>query len=433
MKKYSDEILYLKEQNKKLINNLNIMNLNNENKIANNEAAKREIIYQQEMSNFDNFINEFAKEINEELYVISQWIETYLSNDYDKNYEIPSLINDSGKIKNCRINLINFNLIKSSLEKSSIQLNDIISKKENEIINLKNIIKEKENQFNELKKDCIKLKEKLLELNNRNDELKIENEEGKKISLNNKKILDNIRKDGEKNNINNLNYLMELYKIIENEIDIILSDENFKVYHNNLINLKQNDKIYHNDVNINYLEKKLNNLLTKFIEIVELLKFDYIELKKENSNILNSKSNFNQNILKENYGKEIINNYKRKMNELINENHFLNEQISTMNKYNDLNLVNDELTKYSNIQKENRELRINNDNLINKMKIMNDNYMELSNKNNQLNQTIKEIKNTEKSDFILTKRINELSKDYQRILKENDSLKFFINKQNLTN
>ena len=184
---------------------------------------------------------------------------------------------------------------------------------------------------------------------------------------------------------------------------------------------------------INYLEKKLNNLLTKFIEIVELLKFDYIELKKENSNILNSKSNFNQNILKENYGKEIINNYKRKMNELINENHFLNEQISTMNKYNDLNLVNDELTKYSNIQKENRELRINNDNLINKMKIMNDNYMELSNKNNQLNQTIKEIKNTEKSDFILTKRINELSKDYQRILKENDSLKFFINKQNLTN
>ncbi len=124
---------------------------------------------------------------------------------------------------------------------------------------------------------------------------------------------------------------------------------------------------------------------------------------------------------------------KKKMNELINENHFLNEQISTMNKYNDLNLVNDELTKYSNIQKENRELRINNDNLINKMKIMNDNYMELANKNNQLNQTIKEIKNSEKCDYNLTKRINELSKDYQRILKENDSLKFFINKQNLTN
>ena len=88
VKKYSNEIIYLKSQNEKLINNLNLMR--NNIKSSNNNLSKNEIekikmmMKKEEKSNFDNFVSNFAKEINEELFVISQWIETYLGNEYDK-------------------------------------------------------------------------------------------------------------------------------------------------------------------------------------------------------------------------------------------------------------------------------------------------------------------------------------------------------------
>ena len=82
------------------------------------------------------------------------------------------------------------------------------------------------------------------------------------------------------------------------------------------------------------------------------------------------------------------------------------------------------------MREENKELKFNNDNLMNKIKEMNDNYLQISKQNNQLKQTIKEMKLMENNDLNLKTKLNELSKDYQRILKENDSLKIFINSQN---
>ena len=134
MKKYSDEIFYLKEQNRKLINNLNMMSISNDDKKI-NLSNQEEMKLRMERTKFENFLDVFVKEINEELFVISQWIETYLGREYDKGFEIPSLINNiDDKVYNKKINQINFNLIKESLEKSTIQLNSVINNKENEII-----------------------------------------------------------------------------------------------------------------------------------------------------------------------------------------------------------------------------------------------------------------------------------------------------------
>ena len=431
LKKYSDEILYLKEQNKKLINSLN-NNDKNINEISNENTMKIKLECRNEISKFEKYINDFAQEINEELFVISQWIETYLGKEYDKGYEIPPLINDlENKDCNCKINSVNFHLIKSALEKSTVNLNSIINAKETEIIRLNNIIQEKENKYNEIKKELIKAKNKHLELCSENDKLKIEKENDMKLVMNHKNIINNLKQKDENSQMNNFNYLKDLYKIVQHELNLILSDVNFKAYHQKLINLKENennDNIYQNNVNL--IEDKLNNLIMKFIEFVEELKYDYIQIKKENMSILLSKTNINKELLMKNNNDDLINTYKRKINELINNNNFLSEQMKIMSRNNELNSLNDDLSRYSNMREENKELKFNNDNLMNKIKEMNDNYLEIAKQNNKLKEKINELKLMENNDINLKTKFNELTKDYQRILKENDSLKIFINSQN---
>ena len=195
MKKYSDEILYLKEQNNKLINNLNILTQNNDDKFgytSNEENIKSRILH----SKYEIYFNDFVNKINEELFILSQWIETYLGKEYDKGYEIPSLINDiDNNIYMDKINLINFNLIKSSLEKSIININSIINNKENEIIKLNNIIKNKDNKFNEIKKDFIKVKDKYIELNYENKTLRLEKENEDKMILSHKSLINDLKEN----------------------------------------------------------------------------------------------------------------------------------------------------------------------------------------------------------------------------------------------
>ena len=210
MKKYSDEIIYLKEQNNKLVNNLNLLTQNNNDKyryISNEENIKSKIM----QSKFENYLNDFIKEINEEIFVLSQWIETYLGKEYDKGYEIPSLINDidNNNIYMNKVNLINFNLIKSSLEKSIININSIINIKENEIIKLNNILKNKEDKYNEIKKDLVNVKDKYIELNKENKTLKFEKENESKMILSNKTFSNDLDKNYENLSEYSLNYLKE--------------------------------------------------------------------------------------------------------------------------------------------------------------------------------------------------------------------------------
>ena len=433
MKKYSDEIFYLKEQNRKLINNLNMMTISNDDKKI-NLSNQEEMKLRMERTKFENFLDVFVKEINEELFVISQWIETYLGREYDKGFEIPSLINNiDDKVYNKKINQINFNLIKESLEKSTIQLNSVISNKENEIIKLNNIIKGKENEYKEIKKELIRTKDKHKKLTNENDILKVEKENEVKMVLNHKTLLEDLRKNEEKCRDNNFSYLKEIYKTIQEELNLILSDENFKIYHEKIFNLKESHDIYNNNVNDNYFEDKLNNLLIKFIDFVEELRYDYIQIKEDNMKILSSRPHINKDLLITNDKDDIINTYKRKISELTNDNNFLSEQMRIMSRNKDLNLLKEDLSRYSNVLEENKELKFNNDNLMDKIKIMNNNYLNLAKQNNQLKEAIKGIKISENNDINFKNKLNELTMDYQRLLKENDCLKIYINSQNLGN
>ena len=438
VKKYSNEITYLKAQNANLINHLNSLNNINKNVLINEEIKKIKMKQEEEKAQFDNFFNNFVKEINEEFFVISQWVETYLGNEYDKEYEIPSLLNDMDKNNSDKLNLINFDLIKSSLEKSASRLNSIINNKEIEIIKLTNIIKEKDNKYNDLQKEIIKMKEKQIELNNVNDKLLFQQEQEKKNSLINRNIIDNLKKSDINSKNNNINYLKYLYQIINNEINAILSDNNFLPYHDKFTNIKENDKLINSSQsnNINYFEEKLNNSLIKLIEFIEELKYDYMQTKNDKINIMKEKvKNIKNESFNQNNNNDLIEEYKFKIEELINNNKMLKEQINIINKNNEIKFFKDDemMVKLENFEKENQNLRFNNDNLLNKLEMANENYLALENENNKLKQRIQQLKMLENDDENIKQKINELSNDYQRILKENNSLKLFLNSQNLSN
>ena len=124
VKQYSKEIAKLKEENLNLSQSLN--NYNNLNNNTNSTLTQ----------NDDSLLMKIANIINSELYLITQWIETYMGDDYDKNFEVPSLFNDGennfneddfiNKINNC----IQINNLKNCLEKSRIKINSILNKNE---------------------------------------------------------------------------------------------------------------------------------------------------------------------------------------------------------------------------------------------------------------------------------------------------------------
>ena len=103
IKKYSEEISNLKKQNEVLLNTINTQNINNKknNKIINNKI----------LNNNESLINNFSTEINNEIYIISRWIETYLVCEFNKDFEVPPLINEEEEIINSKLNSINFKLL----------------------------------------------------------------------------------------------------------------------------------------------------------------------------------------------------------------------------------------------------------------------------------------------------------------------------------
>jgi hypothetical protein len=409
IKQYSKEINYLKTQNEDLMKNLNIMNNNLQNSIEKNEIEKAKIIQKEEKLKYENYISNFVKDINAELSNISQRMEKHLINDYIEYKEMPSEIEYSRK--NDDLNLIKFDLIKDSLDKLRKKLNTILNKKDKEITQLTNIIKEKENKYNELRKkniDLTKEKNQLLFMH--------ENEK--------QKTFENISKPYSFNYCQNseFNYLNNLYEIIQREINSILSDNNLKVYHENLIKVKEEGNFINDNYDENILQDKLNKSLFKIFEFIEELKYDYMQIKFEYKN--NIKQKESDGFIKLNYSNDEsfeVNEYE--IEELRNKNELLKEKINLLNKGNEIKSLKDKEV-IENYEKEKKNLKSNNESLSHKLQIANENYLILESQNNDLRQKIKKLEN---EDIILKQKINFLSKDYQKVLTENNSLKLAFN------
>ena len=267
VREYSKEISKLKEENFNLKNetyNNNMLNQNNLN-----------------YKNNDYIIMHISNYINNELNLITQWIDTYIGDYYDKNYEVPSLLNDDSFYNDNLIfelkNYLKIDLLKHTLEKSRNNINCLLNQNEKNLIEYKNLFKQIENQNFKLKNELSDLKRQLMDLNygknveNNNRTNENENNKLKSILIKSKEMNDK--------------YLNEIYLIISNELNDILKDFNFQFFHNKIIS--------NNFIHFNNLNEMLNNSLDCLIQFIQSLKYDYIKIKQENLNYLNEKINNN--------------------------------------------------------------------------------------------------------------------------------------------
>jgi chromosome segregation ATPase len=255
-------------------------------------------------------------------------------------------------------------------------------------------------------------------------------EQSEKDWENNNKNMGNIKLILNKEKENKIIYLKNLYSIVNKEINNILQDINFKPYHNKLIENKELD-LEEKEIN---LEEKILNSLNKLIIFLDELKYDYIQTKKENYEIIKQKANDNYKILKNendyNIYKNELDEYKVQIDKLINENKILKEEIeinSQNNKMKELNDYNFKDINSEEMKQQIIELKDNNNQLIRKLRDVNDGNYELEQKNNVLENEMGKLKGYEQMLEQLKEKYDNLSFDYQRIQRENSSLKNLIN------
>ena len=430
IQKYSIEISKLKKQNEILTNTLQSQNqsINNINNPNNNLINSQNIK--------DSIINNYANEINKEMYIISRWIDTYLVCEFNKDFEVPSLINEENDIENApmKLNLVNFKILKKSLDNAIQNLNNIINSKETEIIEIRNLLSEKEFKFNELKKELSLTKKNLYELRNDNEGLIQQLEQSKKDFQYNMDAFNKIKLSANKDKENQILYLSNIYTIINKQINTVLQDINFKAYHEKFLSTRHKNESVLINKNINIEEMFLTSF-NKLMEFLDELKFDYLLIKKENLNIMKEKAVDNLKILKneneQNINQNEIEEYKQRIEQLLNDNNLLKEQIEINNKKNQIKEINENnnLIKVEDLQKQINDLKENNNDLQQKLKNINEGNFELEKKNNTLENEVEKLKAYENLLQELKEKYDNLTFDYQRIQKENNSLKLVLNNQ----
>ena len=412
--KYVKEIKKLKIQNENLFNNIKYYN----EKLKKNQMNLNNTI-QSDINNFSIFINN-------EIYLIIQWVDTYLSENYDKNFEVPSLF-DSLEPKNKNYNLIQFNSLKQCLENSRKKINSILNKSEKDLFDKDNILKETELKMDNLNKEIINLKQNIFNLNLENEDLKKIIEELNNKKEENNKIINDLKNSIKINKKMNNDFLKENYNIINDEINEIKKDFNLKAYHDKFLNCGKNY-----DENIDNINDLLNNNIEKIINFINEFKIDYIKLKNENIKFITEKVNntFNEYDEEKNKFLSLKNKYEEKINNIENEKKLLKNQIYNFEnnckiKFNNENKLNEEILNKNkeifNFEKKNIELS-------KQIDILKEKYNDLEIKNKQIKLELNNYKNKEEEFFIMKQQNEKLLKDYQRIVNENNNLKSYINK-----
>ena len=230
-----------------------------------------------------------ANIINSELYLITQWIETYMGDDYDKNFEVPSLFNDGennfneddfiNKINNC----IQINNLKNCLEKSRIKINSILNKNEKESLDYQTLLKQTEFKNSQMKEEMIKLKQELFNMNTKDLNLTQICNDLEKENKKNEDLISELKSSILQSKDINDKYLNNIYEVITNEINDILKDNNFNAFHDKLL-INNNEKL-------NNISDMLSINVDKLVQFIQHLKYDYIKQKDDNIKFLNDKVN----------------------------------------------------------------------------------------------------------------------------------------------
>ena len=419
------------------LKNLNDMN-NNLNSSLNacittiNKTKINAVKEQQRINNNEH------NEIVNDLILINNWIDTYLTNFFDKNFEVPSLINvedelntslnDSTIINN--VIASNLNTTKKLLEKAKDNIYLFMHNKDKEIMDYKVKEQNMSLQINEQKKEMNNLKKELLNIKNINLNLSEEKAKAEGEISQYLNRINVVRQEMAEENDKFNQILSSLYQSIYEEFNGLTKDFNFKAYHSKFILFIESEKDRRN-YQLSSIQELLSLSLNKLLEFINELKYDYVETKNENVKLLNEKLMRDTRELDKNIRKKGADDTVGDNEGIVSENNLLKNKIKLLN----------DCIEQKNIKEKDLLEQINYLNSqLNQFKIENERYkLRYENElpdNCGIKEEIEDLKNKQ---FIINNKLNnkedielkleKLTKDYQRIYDENLLLREELNRK----
>ena len=412
LKQYSNEISKLKSEN----NNLNQTLAN----YIHNPPTPREKLIED-----DGKVSEITSMINNEIIFISQWIDTYMSSNYDKNFDVPSLLEEQSETTSL---CVNFDMLKASLENSRRRINEELNSQEKTIQDMKSMTSLAEVKNVQLKNEIGELRNKVYLKNENEYQLKEQiQSNAKQIKAQNEKI-DSLCSSIETMKKEYTSYLGNLYQEISQEISNIIHDSTFKAFHDNII-----DTSSAKGNSAKSIELLLSSSVDKLLQFVGELKFDYTKTKNENINFLTDRiggqvdSSENVNLI----GKELAtaNSRIRELEEMIakvnSENALMRNQIEFIEQNNKVKQKNegDLKKKYDEMAKKVSEYELIVKEKENEIEIMKEKNRMMSEKGERDKKMIEELKEKEERGLKLEIENEKIKKDYNRLIDENNILR----------
>lgn len=418
-----------------VMKNSNFGNNNGQNMVNNNNKNNLENKFNLMLKNqYDNKIDVMERQISSMNSLFKTFKETFDSNmldifkkeDYKKTYTEKSeyekykneINSDIRKIKEEQKKL---NAMNETLEKLFKNINELTVQSDNNNNNFLNEINSLKNNFGNMDKILTDLEGKLNI--NQLDKLK-------QINLESLKSI----------NIYEINEMKEKIKSMNDNVDDLYEK------------LKNNDKNI-NNINIKYNELEQNlNYINKDVEFLNkqnlIEKIEEINKKLEDSVIKNkSVSNQNENLIKEssNKNQENNDNIKESNNEEIENENIFGLKGSRRQRRNLTKVENNSKIKnsnlnfdFDNIKKQLDELSNQNKMLISKIETNNNNFMNINEQENLLNQKLdelnKKVKETENRLYLLElKNFGNVNENNNEEIKEDKSPFIPVNKNSINN
>ena len=418
-----------------VMKNSNFGNNNGQNMVNNNNKNNLENKLNLMLKNqYDNKIDVMERQISSMNSLLKTFKETFDSNmldifkkeDYKKTYTEKSeyekykneINSDIRKIKEEQKKL---NAMNETLEKLFKNINELTVQSDNNNNNFLNEINSLKNNFGNMDEILTDLEGKLNI--NQLDKLK-------QINLESLKSI----------NIYEINEMKEKIKSMNDNVDDLYEK------------LKNNDKNI-NNINIKYNELEQNlNYINKDVEFLNkqnlIEKIEEINKKLEDSVIKNkSVSNQNENLIKEssNKNQENNDNIKESNNEEIENENIFGLKGSRRQRRNLTKVENNSKIKnsnlnfdFDNIKKQLDDLSNQNKMLISKIETNNNNFMNINEQENLLNQKLdelnKKVKETENRLYLLElKNFGNVNENNNEEIKEDKSPFMPVNKNSINN
>lgn len=323
----------LKKQNKKLSKELLVKT--NENELFNQdntilltkvkEYEEHQLNNEELSNNFSNQLKEYNSIVNDEIKIISNYINTYLCM-HNFELKVPTIYT----MTNFSEDFINFDMLKNAVEKAKGRIvedqtknKEMVNKLKSEICNYQKKLQENLKDINELKSQNTELKENIYVIEVENGKMLANLDELREL---NKKLQNSVSNN---NNLND-NYFEKLFQVLKIELEAALIEEPLKKF----ASIAQADEgEQQNDSRFRF-ESMLEKFLTINKEIIKEVRVLYKNVYDKSVKQVGKIEEVNELNKKIGMLKKDVSNYEKEINLAKEERNLLISQIELMEKKN---------------------------------------------------------------------------------------------------